>query len=352
MYCKILKSAINYLKKIIMIKVNMISESEFTIKWHWVHTAFVELLNALEKKSEIKLEKNWKNKANIIHIHTVWPYSFIKLFFSWWKKVVSAHVIPESFIGSIKWAKYWLPLAKYRLKIFYKKADMVLACSRNVKISLESDLKIKNVKTFYNSIDMSKYYFSEDEKKSIRNFYNYKKNDFIVIWNWQIQPRKRFDTFIEVAKSLPDIKFIWIWGIPFKNLWAQYKNMKKLINSIPKNMKITWVITLDEVKDYYAIANVFFLPSDQENHPMAVLEASWSSLPIILRDIKEYEDTFSWLSLFWKNKNEFIEIIKKLKENKDFYEKAIINSKKISQKFDSNNKVNELIEIYKEILAN
>lgn len=53
---------------------------------------------------------------------------------------MSAHVIPESFIGSLKGAKYWNFLAKKWLKFFYGKADLVLACSGGVFVSLTENM--------------------------------------------------------------------------------------------------------------------------------------------------------------------------------------------------------------------
>lgn len=94
-----------------------------------MHTAYVEMAKALQASPDIVLEKNGKHRADIVHIHTVGPYALWKLLFSRGKKVVSVHVIPESFIGSIRGAKYWKFLASWWLRFFYGRADRLLACS-------------------------------------------------------------------------------------------------------------------------------------------------------------------------------------------------------------------------------
>ena len=104
----------------------------------------------------VEVQKNGKNPADIVHLHTVGPYAFWKLFFARGKKVVSAHVIPESFVGSLKGAKYWGFLAKRWLRFFYGKADLVLACSEGVAKSLRNDMGLSNVDILYNAIDMKK----------------------------------------------------------------------------------------------------------------------------------------------------------------------------------------------------
>ena len=86
-----------------------------------------EITDALRKRKDVDVEVNTDRPADIIHIQTMGLYSFRRLMKKGGKKVVSAHIVPDSFIGSIKGAKYWKPLGKMWLKFFYRKADLVLA---------------------------------------------------------------------------------------------------------------------------------------------------------------------------------------------------------------------------------
>lgn len=149
-------------------RINLISESEFTVQGHGVHTAFVEMKKGLEADSRVELFVNSSKKADIVHMHTIGPYALGKLLFSSGKKVVSAHVIPESFIGSLKGAKYWKFLAKWWLGFFYGRADLVLACSNMVAKTLREEMGLKNVGVLYNAIDTTKYYFSPENRKKKR----------------------------------------------------------------------------------------------------------------------------------------------------------------------------------------
>ncbi|MFZ2494417.1 MAG: hypothetical protein WAW60_01420, partial [Candidatus Saccharimonadales bacterium] len=88
-------------------KIAMISESEFSVQGHGVHTAYIELVNAIKKRSDVELVVNTFGSADIRHFHTVGPYSLAHLLFGHGKKVVSAHIIPESLVGSLIGAKYW-----------------------------------------------------------------------------------------------------------------------------------------------------------------------------------------------------------------------------------------------------
>lgn len=330
--------------------VGMISESEFTVQGHGVHTAYKEITDALRKRKDIDIEVNSRRSADIIHIQTMGLYSFRHLIRKDGKKVVSAHIVPDSFVGSIKGAKYWKPLGKMWLKFFYKKADLVLACSGMVADELINDMNVAKTKVLYNTIDMSRYKHSAAEKKLARKKLGLKDNDFVVMGNGQVQPRKRLDILIKAAKKTPDVKFFWVGGIPFKNLGADYHAMQNMIKSAPDNLTVTGVIPLEAVKDYYVAADLFVLPAMQENHPMCVLEAAGAGIPIILRDIPQYDDTFKGDAVMAKTDDEFLELIDMMHKDKKAYDKARRGAARISKKFDSSAGAEKLVEFYRSLL--
>ena len=330
--------------------VDMISESEFTVQGHGVHTAYKEITDALQKRKDIDIKVNSKRPADIIHIQTMGLYSFRHLIRRGGKKVVSAHIVPDSFIGSIKGAKYWKPLGKMWLKFFYKKADLVLACSGMVADELINDMNVPKTKVLYNTIDMSRYKHSAAEKKLARKKLGLSDNDFVVMGNGQVQPRKRLDILIKAAKKMPDVKFFWVGGIPFKNLGADYHAMQNMIKSAPDNLTVTGVIPLEAVKDYYVAADVFVLPAMQENHPMCVLEAAGAGLSIILREIPQYDDTFKGDAVMAKTDDEFLDLIDLLRKDKKAYSKACLGAEKIAKRFDSSAGAERLVEFYRSLI--
>ena len=330
--------------------VNMISESEFTVQGHGVHTAYKEITDALRKRKDVDIEVNTDRPADIIHIQTMGLYSFRRLIKKGGKKVVSAHLVPDSFVGSIKGAKYWKPLSKMWLKFFYRKADLVLACSGMVAEELINDMNVPKTKVFYNTIDMSRYKHTAAEKKTARKKLGLKDGDFVVMGNGQVQPRKRLDVLIKAAKQMPDVKFFWVGGIPFKNLGADYGAMQRMMKNAPDNLIITGVIPLDDVRDYYVAADIFVLPSVQENHPMCVLEAAGAELPIVLRDIPQYDDTFKGDAIMAKTDDEFLDLIDMLHRDKQAYSEAQRGAKRIAKKFDSSAGAERLVEFYRSLI--
>jgi len=336
------------------ITINMVSESDISVQGHGVHTAYVELANALEKRSDTKLIRGKFGKTvdcDIVHIHTIGPRTWRKLLQKGPKKVVSAHVILESLVGSLVLAKYWKLLAKIYMSWYYKRADKVLAVSKTVANALINDLGVSKdkVEVFYNSIDMSYYKSSPSEKLRLRDNLGIQSGKFVVIGNGQVQPRKRVDVFVKMAKANPEIQFFWIGGIPFKRLGSDYNKMSALMKNTPKNLTITGVIPHNQVRDYLHAADVFCLPAEQENHPMCVLEAAGAGLPIVLRGMPEYKDTFYGDALMCDDDSFDGEIIK-LRNNKEFYKKWKEKSKNIADRFDSKTAATKVLSIYKELI--
>lgn len=332
------------------ITVNMVSESEFSIQGHGVHTAFKEMTNALTSRTDIEIEVNSKKKSDIVHLHTVGPYSLVKLNSRYGKKVVSAHIIPDSLVGSIVGAKYWRRVAKSWLKFFYGKADLVLACSGMVRDELVNNLGLNNVDVLYNTVRMEHYKWTLEERRQARQSLGITDNDFVVVGNGQVQPRKKIDTFIAMAKSKPEARFFWVGGMPFKVAAADGLNMQKMIETAPKNVTFTGVIPLEDVRKYYVVADVFVLPSLQENHPMCVLEAAGAGLPIILRDIPEYNDTFKGDVLMAKDDREFVALLDSLENDAPLRDEYREKAKNIAKRFDSATGAELVVEFYQSLL--
>ncbi len=331
--------------------LNMISETEFSIRGHGVHTAYLEITNALKQDPRVDVEVNGEGKFDVVHIQTMGLYAMRRLLTRKSKVVVSAHLVPESFIGSLRMADRWTKLAAWYMKFFYSRADLVLACSGSVQEELIHGMKLKNVGLLYNSIDMSNYHTSETDKEEARRNLGIPMEKFVIMGNGQIQPRKRFDLFHKLAQDRPDLQFIWVGGIPFgKVLGAEAGSMQKLMDKKLPNLLLTGVIELEDVKKYYQASDIFILPAEQENHPMCVLEAAGAGLPIILRDITNYQDTFKGGAIMVKRDEDFVTELDRLVADPDYYTLWQQNSSLIRDRFDSKNSASHLIDIYYELL--
>lgn len=335
--------------------VNIVSESDVTVQGHGVHTAYDEMASALEKRDDIKVIRGEFGRlvdCDVVHFHTIGNRTWRKLNQQGPKKVVTAHIVPASFIGSIILAKYWAPLARRYMHWYYNRADKVLAVSGMVARTLHDELHIpkEKIETFYNTVEMAKYAPGKSGRSHARKKLDIADDTFVVLGNGQVQPRKRLDVFVEMARALPDVQFIWVGGIPFKQLGADHNAMASLMAHTPPNMMITGVIPHDDVITYLHAADVFCLPAEQENHPMCVLEAAGAQLPIVLRDLPEYDDTFKDDAIRCRTNDEFIKAVARLQNSPEFYKNQQKITEKIAERFDSIVAAQRYVDLYHSLI--
>lgn len=331
----------------------MISESEFTVQGHGVHTAYIESANALRRRKDIELKVNSsdKNSFDIMHAHTVGFFAMRHLLSRNVKKVVTAHLVSDSFIGSLKGAAAWRPIAEWWLRLFYNRADLLLAVSDYTADELKKMRVKPRVEIVHNTIDTLKYKNSAGQKKAARQKLGLRQDAFIVIGSGQVQPRKRPDLFVKLAKKMKEVDFLWVGGLPFGKVASGNGSMQRLMKCSEDNMTFTGLVPLDEMADYYRAADVFVLPSDQETFGLVVVEAAASGLPVILRDISDYDKTFRGMALMARSDEEFGEIIEKLRTDKKLYQKSKELSVKLADRYDATKTSDQIVSLYRELIA-
>jgi 1,2-diacylglycerol-3-alpha-glucose alpha-1,2-galactosyltransferase len=319
-----------------------------------VETAFLEMVRGLKKRNDAKVAVNSWKQSDIIHVHSPDPKSMFHLILRRGKKVFTAHQVYGSMDGSIKGGKFVERLYFWYVRhAFYNRVDQIVAVSAMSARILRDQMKVKKpIVTIYNTIDMAPLAITPAKRAAARQKFGLSDKDFVVVGNGQRQPRKRIDSFAAVARKLPGIKFIWVGGVPFGALGADTGKMDKIVKNAPDNVTWTDVVPLETAREYLAAADAFWLPSDQENHPMSVLEAAGAGLPIILRDIPEYDDTFRGDALMARDDAGFIEIIKKLQDDRQYYAAAKVGAGQIADRFDSQTGAEHFMALYRELLKN
>jgi 1,2-diacylglycerol-3-alpha-glucose alpha-1,2-galactosyltransferase len=325
--------------------VNVVSESAFTTQGHGVHTAFIETINGLRARDDVTVLVNSRKRADVIHIHTVGPYSLGKLLFSRGKKVVSAHVTPDSFVGSLIAAKYWYLPAKWYLRWFYNRANAVLAVSGEVVEELKHIGVKRRIELMPNTIDTKRYLPTSAHRADSRQALGIKDDQFVVIGVGQVQPRKGINVFADVANSLPEMRFIWVGGMPFKRLAASHAEMGRIMEHPGPNLSFTGVINQEETLKYYWAADAFLLPSYQETFGIVIVEAAAAGLPVVLRDLDQYRTTFSGGYITGDDKS-FAPTIKKLSLNGEYYQEWVKKGHTIADHYDSVAGSQRLVDVY------
>lgn len=332
------------------LRVNVVSESAFSVKGHGVHTAYFEALAGLGKVSDVSLATNTFGQYDVTHIHTVGLFSLFHLLFAPGVKVVSAHITVESLIGSLVGAQYWRGLAKAYLRWFYNRADAVFAVSEGAGADLAAMGVTRPIHIVPNTIETGRFKTTPEARAKARKTLRVAADKVVVISCGQVQPRKRVDCFIQSARDLPAYQFIWVGGMPFKHLGADYKKMQALMQSDLPNVSFTGVIEGQDIINYYQAADIFFLPSDQETFGIVVVEAAAAGLPSVLRRSEHNATTFGE-NFVAGDDNSFTQDIKKLAEDKPYYKAMQTKAGAIARRYDSDAGTVAQVEIYRQLIA-
>ncbi|WP_298890261.1 glycosyltransferase family 4 protein [uncultured Serinicoccus sp.] len=333
--------------------VNMASESDISVQGHGVHSAYVEMARALEQRGDVQVVRGVYGRrvgCDVYHLHTlgwaVWP----KLLDPRTPTVVSAHVVPDSLVGSLRWARAWRPLARWYMRWFYGRADRVLAVSEAVARTLERELRVpaERVETLPNTVDATAFLTDETARALARRRLGADPGTFLVLGVGQVQPRKRVDVFVRLAREHPDIQFVWLGGIPFGRLGAQHAAMHRLMQDAPENLRFAGSVPREEVAAYLRAADVFCLPAEQENHPVCVLEAAAAGLPVVVRDLREYDDTFG-SDVLRCTEDGFGAALTSLRTDPAGYAAARRGAARIAARFGSAAAAERLVGIYREL---
>lgn len=333
------------------IKVSILIEN-FVGVANGVYTAYAETIEALKDRDEIKLSVNSTKPCDITHYHSIGPYYLWTSFSSKGTMVVTAHVIPESFVDSIILSRFWNPIARFYLRFAYNRSDVIQAVSPLVKQKLREIGVKKPIRIICNCVDRDKFRLTGKKRKKFRQKLGLRRDDFVAMSVGQIQPRKGIDTFIETAKQLPAIKFLWVGGQVYGRLTAHYRRMSQIVKEAPENVIFAGTVPFEDIPGYYNAADIFFFPSHQENFPFVLLEAASTGLPLLLRDNPEYELILAGRYLKAGSVDGFHTLIEKLLNDHDLFTSYQQHSLKLAKEYDRKSYAAKLIELYKSIYSN
>ena len=329
-------------------KVHIVSETEFVTKGQGVHTAHIDLLELLKEKNDVDVIVNDENsgKCDVFHSHTYGPYYFWKGRNYKGKRIHTVHVIPDSLRGSVPMWKMLMPFAKWYFKQVYSYADVCIAISPMVEQSIKQ-LGVKSkIESISNPIPLERWRRTDEKRIRGRKSLKINENDFVVLGVGQLQERKGVDDFIALAESIPEAKFVWAGGRPFGNFTEGVKRLNDKIANAPKNLQFTGLLDLMQMPDIYSAADLFVFPSYQENCPLAPLEAAAAGLPVVFRDLKEYELLYENPYLKAKNNVDFFSMIQRMMFDKVFYANSKFMSDVLVKQFDKNEVRIKLMSLY------
>lgn len=331
------------------IRINMLSSAD-KVDGQGVGSAYLEQVNLIKEgaKDLFDVTINGSSDCDIQHIHTVDPQNYLKLKASKAASVCYVHFLPDTLDGSIELPKVIFKIFKKYVIELYKSADYLIVVNPIFMDAL-AQYGIKRDKMVYipNYVSKDDFYPKDEETvKALKKEYGIDEDAFVVIGVGQVQTRKGVLDFIEVAKQMPEITFVWSGGFSFGRITDGYEELKKIVDNPPENVKFLGIIPRDKMNDIYNIADILFMPSYNELFPMSILEAVNLHKPLVLRDLELYEDILFHKYAKGHTNEDFVQLIKTFKEDPEQYQKGAQMSCEISEYYSKENVLKIWIDFY------
>ena len=276
------------------LRVNMLSSSE-KVAGQGVSGAYRELVRLLHRDAQDQLivTENLPVEADVTHFHTIdFPYylsTFQKKRSG--RKIGYVHFLPDTLEGSLKIPFFLKGIIKRYVFSFYNRMEhLVVVNPMFIEDLVAAGIPREKVTYIPNFVNKEKWHpLPADQVAQLRQEMDLAEDQFVVIGAGQVQKRKGIDDFIRLAEELPEITFIWAGGFSFGGITDGYERYKKIMDNPPKNLIFPGIVPPERMRELYAMADLFLLPSYNELFPMTILEAASCEAPIMLRDLDLYK---------------------------------------------------------------
>lgn len=331
-------------------KVLLYSEGLKTIGKSGLGKAIKHQMKALEKE-KISYTLNPKDDYDILHINTYFPksYFFARKAKKQGKKIVyHAHSTEEDYKNGFIFAKQTSKLFKKWLIKCYSLGDVIVTPTPYSKKLLQGYKGLENKKIYDVSNGIELEFFKKDEKlgKKFRKTYGYSKDDKVIIGIGLYIERKGIIDFVELAKRMPEYKFIWFGYSP---LIVSGKKVRKAVNTKLDNLTFAGYVEQDVIKGAMSGCDLYLFPTLEETEGIPIIEACACKTDAIIRDIPIFD---GWLidgKNVYKAKNvdEFEEKIKLFFDGK--IPSVAEKSYEVAKQRDLNKIGKKLKEIYESL---
>ena len=331
-------------------KVLLYTEGEKLFSKSGLGKAIKHQMRALDYEN-VEYTTNVKEDYDIVHINWYGLKSvhLAKKAHKLGKKVVyHAHSTEEDFKNGFIFSKQIAPLFKKWIIKCYSLGDVIITPTPYSKRLLEGYGIKKKIYALSNGIELDKFKRNEELRKSFRERYQVKENEKVIIGVGLYIERKGIVDFVELAKRLPEYRFIWFGYSP---LSAATKEVRDAVNTKLDNLLFAGYVEQKYIVEAMNGCDLYLFPTFEETEGIPIIEACACKTPALIRDIPVFEDWLEDGVNVYKAKNidEFEEKIKKIlnKELPDLGEAAY----KVALDRDICKVGKELHNIYKKLIS-
>ncbi len=269
-------------------KILLFQKGEKMLRKSGIGRAMKHQMQALDL-ANVDYTNDPNDQYDLVHINTIDPFARAMARKAKRKNipvVYHAHSTEEDFRNSFIFSNQISPLFKKWIVSAYNLGDYILTPTPYSKKILEGYGIKKPIQAISNGIDLNRFSKNENKVNAYREYFDIKENEKVIISVGLYFERKGLPDFIELAKRMPDYKFIWFGYSPLASVT---KKVRDAIKNKPDNLILPGYIAGDIIEGAYADADVFLFPSYEETEGIVVLEALAAKCQVLLRDIPVYD---------------------------------------------------------------
>lgn len=274
-------------------KVCLYTEMEKKVRKSGLGKAIEHQKTALTNEG-IEFTTNIEDDYDILHINTWFlkSYRVAKKAKKQGKKIVyHAHSTEEDYRDGFIFARQTSKIVKWWLIKCYSLGDVIVTPTPYSKRLLQGYKGLENKKIYAisNGIDMSLFQKDQAAGDHFRETYGYTKDDKVIIGIGLYIRRKGIVDFVELARRLPQYKFIWFG---FSSLKAATKDVRDAVNTQLPNLTWAGYVEQEIIKEAMSGADLYLFPTLEETEGIPIIEACACKQNAIIRDIPIFE---GWL---------------------------------------------------------
>lgn len=294
-------------------KVLLYTENEKLVGKSGLGKAIKHQIRALELAG-VEYTTDPKDDYDILHINTYFPASYLMAMTAKknGKKIVyHAHSTEEDYKDGFILAKQTAKQFKKWLITCYSLGDVIVTPTEYSKRLLDTYGIGKKIYAISNGIEIEKFKHNDELGKRFRETYDCTEDDKVIIGIGLYIERKGIVDFVELAKRMPEYKFIWFGYSP---LAAATKEVRDAVNTRLDNLAFAGYVESEMIIGAMSGCDLYLFPTLEETEGIPAIEACACKCKALIRDIPVFE---GWLEdgvnvYKAKNIDEFEEKIPKI----------------------------------------
>lgn len=273
-------------------KVLLYTEGESLIEKSGLGKSIRHQMRSLELAGVEYTLDSENDDFDIFHVNTYFPKSYLmaKAYRKEGKAIVyHAHSTEEDFRNSFLLSNQLSPLLKKWIKECYSLGDIIITPTPYSKDLLEGYGLEPPIYAISNGIELDSFKKIEGARQIFCQKYGYDEDDKIIMGIGLYLRRKGIVDFVELAKRMPQYKFIWFG---YSNPITSTLDVQQAVKTELSNLNFAGYVENKDIILALQACDLYVFPTYEETEGIPAIEACAAGADFIVRDIPVFD---TWL---------------------------------------------------------